>query len=69
MITGNAALIDFCNRTAKYFSGVNTKFTMENVIADGDCEAINGTAEFYMEKENRTNFISSCDVYNLKMEN
>lgn len=66
LICGKDKLIEFCNNTAKYFAGVATKFNLDNVIADGDCVAINGTAEFYVEKEDRTNYISSCDVYRFK---
>lgn len=61
IITGKAAVIEFCTKTAKYFSEVTTKFNMDNVIVDNDCVAINGTAEFYTD--DRVNYISSCDVY------
>jgi len=63
LINGKDEVIAFCNQTAQYFTTVATKFTLDNVITDGDCIAINGTAEFYIEKESRINFISSCDVY------
>jgi hypothetical protein len=61
IITGKDAVIEFCTKTAKYFSGITTKFNLDNVIADNDCVAINGTAEFYVE--DKVNYISSCDVY------
>ena len=64
IITGKDALIEFCTKTAKYFSEVTTKFNLDNVIVDTDCVAINGTAEFYVE--DRINYISSCDVYKFK---
>ena len=61
IITGKDAVIEFCTKTAKYFSEVTTKFHLDNIIADNDRVAINGTAEFYVE--DRVNYISSCDVY------
>lgn len=66
LVTGKKALIDFCNKTAQYFTQVTTKFNLDNVIADDNCVAINGTAEFYVAKDDRTNYISSCDVYKFK---
>jgi len=61
IIRGKAAVIEFCTKTAKYFSEITSKFHLDNVIADNNCVAINGTAEFYVE--DRVNYISSCDVY------
>jgi ketosteroid isomerase-like protein len=66
MLTGKADIIEFCNKTAEYFTQVTTEFKTDNIIIDGDCIAINGTAEFFIEKENRSNHISSCDVYKFK---
>jgi len=63
LLNGKEQVMAFCDRIAEYFTTVTTKFTLNNVIAEGNCVAINGTAEFYVEKEGRTNFISSCDVY------
>ena len=61
IITGKDAVIEFCTKTAKYFSEATVKFNLDNIIADNDCVAINGTAEFYVK--GRINYISSCDVY------
>ncbi|MDP9079416.1 MAG: nuclear transport factor 2 family protein [Bacteroidota bacterium] len=66
LITGKGKLIEFCTGTAKYFTEVTTKFNLDNLIVDDECVAINGTAEFYLEKEGRTSYISSCDVYKFK---
>ena len=60
-VSGKDAVIDFCAKTAQYFTTVTTKFELDNVIADENCVAINGTAEFYVE--DRVNYVSSCDVY------
>jgi len=61
LVSGKDAVIDFCNKTAQYFTTVTTKFELDNVIAGENCVAINGTAEFYVD--DRVNYISSCDVY------
>ncbi|WP_295795374.1 nuclear transport factor 2 family protein [Mucilaginibacter sp.] len=61
IVSGKDAVIDFCNKTAQYFTTLTTKFELDNVIVDENCVAINGTAEFYVE--DRVNYISSCDVY------
>jgi hypothetical protein len=66
LVSGKQAVIDFCTKTASYFTQVTTKFGLDNMIADENCVAINGTAEFYVEKDNRTNYISSCDMYKFK---
>lgn len=60
-VSGKDAVIDFCNKTAQYFTRVTTKFELDNVIVDKNCVAINGTAEFYVD--DRVNCVSSCDVY------
>jgi hypothetical protein len=61
VVSEKEALIEFCNKTAQYFATVTTKFELDNVIADENCVAINGTAEFYVD--DRVSYISSCDVY------
>jgi len=66
LLTGKPAVIEFCNQIAEYFKTTPPKAKLDNVIAGDDCLAINGKAEFYNEKENRTNYISSCDIYKFK---
>ena len=63
LLTGKQAVTEFCTQIAEYFKTVPPKAVLDNVIVGDDCVAINGTAEFFNEKENRTNYISSCDVY------
>src|ERR1700744_1412271 len=63
LISGKDKLIEFCTKITEYFTTVSTKFSLDNIIVDSDLVAISGKAEFFVEKENRTNFISSCDVY------
>lgn len=65
ILQGKESVIEFCNTTAQYFSGVTTRFSMHNAIVDGDCVAIDGTAEFINQEGNSTH-ISSCDVYRFK---
>lgn len=66
LLTGKPAVIEFCNEIAEYFKTTPPKSSLDNVIVGDDCVAINGTAEFYNEKENRINYISSCDVYKFR---
>ena len=63
LVTGKQAVIAFCDKTAGYFKTVPPKAVLENAIVGDNCVAINGTAEFYNARENRTNYISSCDIY------
>jgi ketosteroid isomerase-like protein len=62
ILKGKENVIAFCDSTAAYFASITTKFTMSNLIADDDCVAIDGTAEF-INKENKITHVSSCDVY------
>ncbi|MDZ4711810.1 MAG: nuclear transport factor 2 family protein [bacterium] len=62
MLTGKQSVVEFCDRTALYFSEVTNIFSTYNVIVDGDRVAINGKAEF-TNKEGKTTVVSSCDVY------
>jgi ketosteroid isomerase-like protein len=52
----------FCKKISSYFGSLTTNFTQFNVIEDGNCVAINGTAEFIRDGK-RVSFVSSCDVY------
>jgi hypothetical protein len=67
IVKGKEGVIEFCNKTAQYFSEVTTTFNMHNIIVDGDCVAIDGTAEFINQQGNST-CISSCDIYCFKNE-
>lgn len=62
IVKGKEGVIEFCNKTAQYFSEVATTFNMHTIIVDGDCVAIDGTAEF-INQEGKATHISSCDVY------
>lgn len=61
-LRGRAEIEGFCKKIAAYFDSLTTDFRQLNVIADGNCIAINGTAEF-IRAGKRVSFISSCDVY------
>jgi hypothetical protein len=61
-LIGKVIVVEFCNKTAKYFSEVTTRFTTKNVIENGHKVAINGTAQF-INSENKSTFVSSSDVY------
>jgi ketosteroid isomerase-like protein len=67
ILQGKKSVIEFCNKTAQYFLEVTTTFNMHNAIVDGDCVAIDGTAEF-INQEGKSIHISSCDVYRFKNE-
>ncbi len=62
ILKGKENVIAFCDSTAAYFASITTKFTTSNLIANNNCVAIDGTAEF-INKENKTTHVSSCDVY------
>jgi len=64
-LNGKAAVIDFCDKTAAYFTQVKTIFTLNNSITEDNCIAINGTAQF-ITKENSITNMASCDVYVFK---
>ena len=59
---GKQSIIDFCEKTAKYFDSVSTNFQEHNLIANNNRVAINGTGEFVRDGA-RVAFVSSCDVY------
>lgn len=61
------SVIDFCNKTAQYFSEVTTIFSITNLITEGNCVVINGTAQF-VNKQDKTTHVSSCDVYRFKVD-
>lgn len=63
IVKGRGSVIEFCNKTAKYFADVTTKFTISNMIVDANLVSIDGTAQF-INKENKSTYVSSCDVYN-----
>ena len=65
VLKGKDSVIDFCKNTAEYFKQVDTKFSTNNIIADDDCVAINGTAIF-TNSDNKSTHVSSCDVYRFK---
>jgi ketosteroid isomerase-like protein len=67
IVKGKESVIEYCNKTAQYFSEVTTTFIRSNVIVDGDCVAIDGTAEF-INQEGKSTHISSCDIYRFKNE-
>ena len=59
---GKAAIMEFCERTAAYFSEVITVFTLGNLVVGENSVAIDGTAEF-IGSDGKHSHISSCDVY------
>lgn len=61
-LTGRTQIEPFCKNIAAYFKSVITNFKQLNLIEDGCCVAINGTAEFIREGSS-VSFVSSCDVY------
>lgn len=67
LLNGKAAVIDFCDKTATYFAEVKTIFIVNNFIAEDNCIALNGTAQFITTDNNLTN-MASCDVYIFKEE-
>lgn len=66
LLAGKSVIVDFCEKTAEYFTNIVTEFKTDNVIADEYSIVINGTAQFHVKIENRSHYISSCDVYKFK---
>jgi hypothetical protein len=62
ILQGKAAITQFCERTAAYFSEVVTVFTMSNLVVGENHVAIDGEAEF-ITKDGKRSKIQSCDVY------
>lgn len=62
ILNGKDKIISFCGETAKYFLSVTAEFTVDHIIVDGNCVAIDGTAIF-INKDNNKTFVSSCDIY------
>lgn len=67
-LKGSEAVKNQCISVAQYFKSVITDFKMENVIADTNRVAINGTAAFIRNGQ-IVNFVSSCDVYEFNSNN
>jgi hypothetical protein len=67
ILKGKQTVTEFCNHTAAHFSELATDFRINNVIADNNCVAIDGTAHF-INKDNKSTYISSCDVYRFQDE-
>lgn len=65
---GKQTVIDNCNQIASYFKSVTTHFKTQNVIADNNRIAINGTAELCRNGK-RINFVSACDLYEFNDDN
>ncbi|WP_339697753.1 nuclear transport factor 2 family protein [uncultured Roseivirga sp.] len=65
LLKGKEEVTAYCQKTAQYFSEVDTDFRLMNVIAEGNQVMIDGTAEF-ISKSNKSTYISSCDVYSFE---
>lgn len=65
VLKGKDSVIDFCKKTAEYFKQVDTIFSTNNIIADDDFVAIDGTAIF-TNSDNKSTHVSSCDIYRFK---
>lgn len=62
ILNGKEEVIEFCNQTSDYFKTVKTIFKTDNIIIDSERIAVNGSAQF-INKENKTTEVSSCDIY------
>ncbi len=67
ILTGKEKIIEFCIQTSNYFKETKTTFTLKNIILDKKMCSIDGTAEF-INCENRSTFINSCDIYKFENE-
>lgn len=61
-LDGKEAVIEYCTNVAKYFASVETKFSEDTVLVDGNKVAITGSAKFSRDG-NVISLIDSCDVF------
>lgn len=62
LLHGKQVIVDYCEQTAAYFETVETIFSPEHIVQDGNIVVINGTAVF-TNKEQKITMVSSCDMY------
>ncbi|HRN79209.1 MAG TPA: hypothetical protein PKY29_02895 [Ferruginibacter sp.] len=61
-LNGKSAIIDNCKKVAEYFNTVQTEFTIQNVVMEGNKVVVNGTARFRKD-EKILSIVSACDLY------
>ena len=61
-LIGREAVIDSCDKSAKFLETVSATITKLKIIRAETCVIVEGAAQF-QDQENRTSSVASCDVY------
>ena len=61
-LIGRAAVIDQCDKSAKFLETVSSTITKLNSIRAGTIVIVEGAAQF-QDQENQTSSVASCDVF------
>jgi hypothetical protein len=65
--TGKEAVMNNCTQVAAYFASVTTVFATQNIVANNNLVAINGTAEF-LKQGKQVAYVQACDMYQFNKE-
>jgi hypothetical protein len=61
-LIGREAVIDHCNKSAKFLETVSSTITKLKTYLVGTCVIVEGAAQF-KDHENQTSGVASCDVF------
>ncbi len=65
-LEGKETIINTCEQSAKYLTGVTTKFIKFKTVLSDKCVVIDSLAEYIDKENNKSTIISSCDIYEFK---
>ena len=61
-LVGREAVIDQCNKSAKFLEAVSTTLIKPKIYRAETCVVLEGAAQF-QDQENQTSSVASCDVF------
>jgi ketosteroid isomerase-like protein len=61
-LVGREAVINQCNKSAKFLETVSTTLTKPKIYRAETCVVLEGAAQF-QDRENQTSSVASCDVF------
>jgi uncharacterized cupin superfamily protein len=61
-LMGREAVIDKCDKSAKFLETVSTTLTQLKINRAETCVVVEGAAQF-QDQENQTSSVASCDVF------
>ena len=61
-LVGREAVINQCNKSAKFLETVSTTLTKPKIYRAETCVVLEGAAQF-QDQENQTSSVASCDVF------